>query len=84
MESHPKPIIAAIRGIAANGGNELALACDIHIAADNVRFAQLEVHAGLFPGFGGAQRLPRLIGHGRATEMILTGRMVGEIGRAHV
>jgi enoyl-CoA hydratase len=53
------------------------LACDIRIAADNARFAQLEVHAGLFPGFGGAQRLPRLIGHGRATEMIMTGRMVG-------
>jgi enoyl-CoA hydratase/carnithine racemase len=77
MEAHPKPIIAAIRGVAANGGNELALACDIRIAADNARFAQLEVHAGLFPGFGGTQRLPRLIEHGRATEVILTGRMVG-------
>ncbi len=77
MEAYRKPIIAAVRGLAANGGNELALACDIRIAADNARFAQLEVHAGLFPGFGGAQRLPRLIGHGRAKEMILTGRMVG-------
>lgn len=77
MEASGISIIAAVRGLAANGGNELALACDLRVAADNARFAQLEVQAGLFPGFGGAQRLPRLIGHGRAKEMILTGRMVG-------
>ena len=77
IESFPKPVIAAINGISAGGGNELALSCDIRIAAVSAKFRQHELQAGLIPGFGGMQRLPRLVGQSRAMEMILTGRFIG-------
>ena len=76
IESFPKPIIAAVRGFSGGGGNELALACDIRIAGENAKFRQHELQAGFIPGFGGMQRLPRLIGQSRAMEMMLTGRAI--------
>ena len=71
-----KPLIAAINGLALGGGLELALACDIRIAAASAKLGLPEVGLGLIPGWGGTQRLPRLIGCGRAAEMILTGRAI--------
>lgn len=71
-----KPVIAAINGYALGGGCELALACTVRIAADNARLGQPEVRLGLIPGFGGTQRLPRLVGRGRALQLLLTGEPV--------
>lgn len=70
------PVIAAINGFALGGGNELAMACTLRVAADTARFGQPEVNLGLTPGYAGTQRLPRLVGRGRALELLLTGEMV--------
>jgi enoyl-CoA hydratase/carnithine racemase len=72
----PRVTIAAITGYALGGGCELALACDLRIAADNVRIGQPEVLLGIVPGGGGSQRLPRLVGASRAKELIMSGRQV--------
>jgi enoyl-CoA hydratase len=76
LEALPQPVIAAVNGFAFGGGCELALACDIRLASENARFAQPEVGLGIPPGWGGSQRLPRLVGPGLASELIFTGRHV--------
>lgn len=73
----PQPTIAAITGYALGGGCELALCCDLRIAADNAKLGQPEVLLGIIPGAGGTQRLPRLVGVAKAKELIFTGRFVG-------
>lgn len=77
IEDLGKPVIAAIQGFALGGGCELALACTFRFAADTVKIGLPEITLGLIPGYGGSQRLPRLVGKDRAMEMILTGRFVG-------
>ncbi len=72
----PRPVIAAINGVALGGGLELALACDLRVAADNARVGQPEILLGVIPGAGATQRLPRLIGTARAKELIWSGRQV--------
>lgn len=76
IERLSKPVIAAVNGYALGGGLELALACHLRLAADNARFGLPEVTLGIIPGYGGTVRLPRLVGRGRALQMILTGAMI--------
>lgn len=76
IETIPQPVIAAVNGFALGGGCELSLACDIRLASTKAVFAQPEVGLGIPPGWGGTQRLPRVVGPGIAAEMILTGRRV--------
>src|SRR5689334_18949634 len=76
VENLGKPVIAAINGFALGGGCETAMACTIRIASENAKFGQPEVKLGLLPGGGGTQRMPRLIGKGRALQLILTGGII--------
>ncbi len=76
FETLPKPVIAAVNGFALGGGCELAMACHVRIAAENARFGQPEVKLGTCPGYGGTVRLPRLVGRGRAIELLTTGVMI--------
>jgi len=77
VESLGIPVVAAINGFALGGGCELAMACTLRIAAETARLGQPEVNLGLTPGYGGSQRLPRLVGRGIALELLLTGDMIG-------
>lgn len=73
----PKPVIAAVNGFSLGGGCELAMACHFRVASVNAKFGQPEVNLGLIPGYGGTQRLTRLIGHGKAMELLMTADMIG-------
>lgn len=76
LEASSKPVIAAVNGFALGGGCELAMACHVRVAADTARFGQPEVKLGLIPGYGGTQRLPRLVGPGHAAQLLLTGEII--------
>ncbi|MBI4409040.1 MAG: enoyl-CoA hydratase/isomerase family protein, partial [Gemmatimonadetes bacterium] len=76
IEKLTKPVLAAVNGFALGGGLELALACHMRVAGENARFGLPEVKLGIIPGYGGTLRLPRLIGRGRALELILSGEMI--------
>lgn len=88
IERFPRPVVAAVNGFALGGGCELALACHMRVASENAQFGQPEVNLGLIPGYGGTQRLPRLVGRGIALEILVTGERIGaqrayEVGLAN-
>lgn len=88
IEEFPKPVIASIDGFALGGGLELAMACDLRIASRNAKFGQPEINLGIFPGSGGTQRLVKLVGVGKAKEMLMLGEVISaeeakEIGLIH-
>src|SRR6185436_10448381 len=76
IEALPKPVIAAVNGFALGGGCELAMACHVRIASEAAKFGQPEVKLGLIPGYGGTQRFPRLVGKGRALQLLMTGEVI--------
>jgi enoyl-CoA hydratase len=76
FETSPKPTVAAVNGFALGGGCELAMSCHFRIASDAAKFGQPEVKLGITPGYGGTQRLPRLVGRGRALQLLLTGEII--------
>jgi enoyl-CoA hydratase len=82
IETCPKPIVAAVNGFALGGGCELAMACHVRVASTGAKFGQPEVKLGITPGYGGTQRLPRLVGKGRALELLLTGETI-DAAEAH-
>jgi enoyl-CoA hydratase len=82
FETSPKPTIAAVNGFALGGGCELAMACHVRLVSEHAKFGQPEVKLGLIPGYGGTQRLARLVGRGRALQLLLTGEMI-DANEAH-
>ncbi len=82
FETSPKPVIAAVNGFSLGGGCELAMACHLRIASEKAKFGQPEAKLGIVPGFGGSQRLPRLVGRGAALKLLLTGDMI-DAAEAH-
>jgi enoyl-CoA hydratase len=84
FESSHKPVIAAVNGFALGGGCELAMACHIRLASDLAKFGQPEVKLGLIPGYGGTQRLPRLVGPGHAAQLLLTGEIIDATEAARI
>jgi enoyl-CoA hydratase len=76
FETSPKPVIAVVNGFALGGGCELAMACHVRIASEAAKFGQPETKLGIVPGYGGTQRLPRLVGQGRALQLLLTGEII--------
>lgn len=76
IAAYPKPVIAMINGFCLGGGCELALGCDVRIAADSARFGQPEINLGIIPGGGGTQRLPRVVGMGQAMRLVLSGELI--------
>jgi enoyl-CoA hydratase len=79
LETSGKPTVAAVNGFALGGGLELAMACAVRFASENAKLGQPEVKLGMVPGFGGTQRLPRLVGRGRALELLLSGEPIGAV-----